>query len=1268
MSAKDISRYLFQPQKRYSGVRMQQGRVILDSDWNESELIDAEELRRTRLEILCSKGTSNAGFLVGNVIFVTKSLPTEPGANVIPGRETCDFSLEPGSFYLGGLRFEVVPGIEERFLGQTDWLQMDSRLDALPERPTVAELTNADGSFSERHDLVYLRGWEQCVTAVEDSELRERALGGPDTSVRIRRMRRAEVLAGVPACCAEAFAALKTELVTPPQGDGITHTFDDTDCGLNSAARLTVTPGDEGITDDPCKPQVTAGFLGAENQAIRVQLTAANRFIWGYDNASPFYRVQVLSHEGQLIKIKFLSLPPDQASQALKGQAVEILPWSAILPNQEKISELQGHLATVSTSYDPEDGTLTLATPVPQQWLDWMDGHPEYLSERDPVGRKKYFYLRLWTGGSGDDATPDHEFTPGNSEALQGTGLRVMFSDHGLAGDYWIIAARPNTPDIVVPWELMKAAPPAGPHYFFAPLALIRWSVDTRPDQSPEIIPTVQDCRARFRPLCEVGECTTVTVGDGRSTRGDFDSIEAAIAYLPDSGGQVQLLAGVHQANVRIVGRHNIVIRGCGKQTQVIPGDSNRAGSVFHIIDSQCITLEHMDLAILEGTAITLEGSELDRLREIEICHNRILAYREAIRVVRGVEVNIHHNRIRMLDKQGAGVAIAAWAEDSLIERNDIGVVPAEQVPPPEDPGGETPDPADPCADPVLVYASRLSFIGYFNRLFGLVIRLLLVEPFKAQGGIQIAAASERIKVLENKIHGGAGNGITLGGALESAPVVLESAEEPEHFIDHTSGQIWGEVTDPPVSGITLAFVRTDGTGPVLTGGTDSGGMFLLDAEPARYSVSVTTPGLRLEKLATQSNGEFGLFHKLSVVEEETGRDALLAFIYEIEIDHNEIARMGLSGIGIPRGDPPKPVLSTHTAAANKSQALARILSLLGNPVVNLGIHSNTIHDCLLNPFDNQPGSEARTRGLGGVSLGFCESVTISHNRIERNGTRHINPVCGIFIAFGEKLEIYHNRVSDNGPFDPGVNLDPESGRRGGIIVTAAAFGIDDLILNPDRGFDTGRYAVRIHDNIVQQPVGQALRVFAFGPVSVGGNRLNTDITGPEALERLAGAVLILNAGDGRRLPAGLTLFDSNQTRLGPGGESFTAQLIWALDDLGYDANQCNALTNGIAIGNTASFFLNTFLLAPTLRATNSRFKEPTGKGESAFAISLLSRSTLLNNTNNNQGDHCIFAVNTLAGRPANATGNQTLDDRLCPPLNNNIRPRAARFAVVSSI
>ena len=41
-------------------------------------------------------------------------------------------------------------------------------------------------------DLVYLHGWHQAVTSVEDQEFRERALGGPDTTTRWRRTRRLE--------------------------------------------------------------------------------------------------------------------------------------------------------------------------------------------------------------------------------------------------------------------------------------------------------------------------------------------------------------------------------------------------------------------------------------------------------------------------------------------------------------------------------------------------------------------------------------------------------------------------------------------------------------------------------------------------------------------------------------------------------------------------------------------------------------------------------------------------------------------------------------------------------------------------------------------------------------------------------------------------------------------------------------------------------------------------------------------------------------------
>src|SRR5262249_42065676 len=135
MSAKDISRFLFQPQKHYSSVRMQQGRVILDSDWNESERIDDEEMRRTLVDVICAKGTSNGGFLVGRPSDV---VITPPGGNPV---STYDFTFQNGSFYLGGLRFESqTEGAPETFLGQADWLQIDAIADNLPVRPQPHDL------------------------------------------------------------------------------------------------------------------------------------------------------------------------------------------------------------------------------------------------------------------------------------------------------------------------------------------------------------------------------------------------------------------------------------------------------------------------------------------------------------------------------------------------------------------------------------------------------------------------------------------------------------------------------------------------------------------------------------------------------------------------------------------------------------------------------------------------------------------------------------------------------------------------------------------------------------------------------------------------------------------------------------------------------------------------------------------------------------------------------------------------------------------------
>jgi hypothetical protein len=1295
MTTEDISRFLFQPRKRYSGVRMQQGRVLLDSDWNENERIDSEEARRTLLDIVCAKGSSNQGFLVLEPI-------DAPAAVTLPDQtsvQSYNFSWANGSFYLGGFRFETETeeNEPERFLQQQDWLQIDASASNLPLLPSLT-------GTQVRHDLVYLRGWEQCVTAVEDSELRERALGGPDSSIRNRLTRRVEVLTDVQGSCAEAFSTLQQVLSAPIAPDtGSPHRFDASSCELHSKARLTVAPDPNGITDDPCKPAVASGYLGADNQTIRVQLTATDRFIWGYDNASPLYRVQVTNipgvPNGEGRKIKFLTLPRDQMAHPLAGQAVEIIPWGSILPNQEKVAEFQGQLFTLATSYDPEDNSLTLAQSVPQTWLDWLSSHSQSGSDRDSSDKRQYLYLRLWTGGSGDASLPDRNFTPGTPVPLTGTGLSVTFSEYGLPGDFWVIAARPNTPDIVVPWDLLDRALPTGPRFFFAPLALIRWSLDA----TGELQASVQDCRETFQPLCQSRGCCTVTVGDGRTSRGDFDSIEAAIQYLPNSGGKICLLPGLHEANVRIQARRNIEIEGCGKQTYVIPRKGDRTSPIFRMIDSDCITLLRMNLISLGGTAIVLEGTEIGTLKAIEIGHSRIIAFQAAIQVKRGLDLHIHDNKIRILDKAGAGVAIYLAAEDSLIERNDIGVIPAEKTPPPDNPDGEEPpDPIDPCADIEIIYTNILTFVAYINLIWTIPLPFFPTKPFQALGGIQIAGGSERIKVWENTIIGGAGNGIALGTSiaafldeLEEGPEEGEEERQIELPFSIQGGQVL--LGETGLAGITVQF-RQIGSSLIILRKTGTDGFFTEGLDAGSYQVEILDPGYKIVRLRyiPIDNNEFNTL-QINVVQEDIDLGDLLAFIYEVQIDRNEISRMGLSGIGLPRVEVPDSL--PQTAITRLVLVFARLLAILGNPIIGLEIRENHIFNCFQTPLNEVLRNEIRNRGLGGISLGLCANLTIDCNRIETNGTSYITPVCGIFIFYAEQVEIHHNCIYDNGPLTNAT--DPlDLGKRGGIVLGASSFPLLSRLTTvlkdnqsvTDISVLLGRAAAQVHNNQVNQPAGRALTILALGPLSIANNHFNSERSGPEILETLVGAVLIINVGGLNRpgtpgiggtiaatgaiagttlgaanlatfprnasaeflFPSGNTLFNSNQTRSGNPNESLSSQLIFSVDDIGFDGNQSDHL-GGLRLSDTVIIAVNTVLWATTLRANGSRFKEILDFGQrSSLRFSLLTLSTLMNNTTNNQGDHCILAngvnaLNPIASGPLVTNGNQVLDTRLCP-------------------
>jgi beta-lactam-binding protein with PASTA domain len=1255
MPTADFSRHLFQPEKRYVGAFLQQGRVLTDEDLNAHRRLDAEDERLTFRDIICARGTPNRGFRIGGLT----STPVEGLARI-------NFEAAPGSYYLGGLRFTILENQSETFLRQGDWLQIDVDPALLPSGPIPADLRDG-GNPLERHDLVYLRAWEQNVTATEDSELLERALGGPDTSVYRRRMRRLELLTNVPGECESAFNKLIDSLTAPLRGDttGVAHQFDAPNCELRSKARLTVGFSGPGPSSDLCKPSVTHGYLGAENQAIRVQLTATNRFIWGYDNASPLYRVQVARENG-LNRVEFLTLPRDEFAQPQTGQAVEILPWGAILPNGEKVSELSGHLTTVEAGYDPDTRTIQISQAVPGDWVDWLDApeHAGYLSGRDAAGDRKYFYLRLWTGGSGDANAPDFQFTPGTPVKLSGTGLDVTFNNFGLPGDYWVIAARPNTPDVVVPWNLLDKAAPVGPRWLFGGLALIRWRL-----VGQEVAGEIIDCRTRFRPLCDQRGCCTFLVGDGETSHGTFDSLQEAMDQLPDQGGRICLLPGVHVGNVKIAGRRNVRIEGCDEQTLLLPGLAERERPVFTIVDSTSVTIEHLTVANLGGIAFQLAQTRGKILSEITIAHNEIIAFLNAVQVRGGSSINIYGNRLRMLDRAGAGEAIVIFANDSVIERNDIGVKPA----PPEEPSepGQPPsdetDPEDPCADLEQIYTNRSLLIAKIKSHFAAFLpdffaRLFASPPFRALGGIRITAGAEKVKVASNRITGGAGNGITLGGPPPNTEEI-PAPDEPVFVIRNAVDSIYARVTTAgaAVKGVSLRFTRTEGVATSVSAVTDSSGHLLERAAAGSYRVSMLSPGHRVASVSTQDLGDAGFLHNIVFEPDIPPLNLKLGFIYDTVIKDNEITGMGLSGIG----NPLESGLSLPSTVNTNPAAVVRPAPS-GNLVLGATISGNTISSCLLNPFDDDLRTLTQFRGLGGISLGLTSGLLIAENIIEANGRNQLDPVCGIFVGIGDQLEIHRNQIVDNGAINPNIKLEPRAGMRGGIVagVSVRVFPVAGRL-----GFFRD-YAARIHDNLVRHPVGHALLLGGIGQMSIEANRFHSLSNLREGAGRLFGTALVLNLGTGQQLLSGCTNFNNNQLVAGPDLQSLTTAGIFTADDLGFTSNQVEAQTSGIVVpfqGAILTFLINAFLLGRTLRAGDSRFKEPVARtepdtGQFNFMVSLLSLATTLNNTVNNQGDHCIFAFSAAGNTRLRELLNQVLDIRLCARIQTALQRPVSAF------
>lgn len=237
----DYSRLTFDPARNFSAVLMQQGRVSLDSDWNEqADLIN----RRLRAAIIDTFGRLH-----------------------VASPEAFAISLGPGGLMIGRGRMYVDGLIAENHgAGRLVW---DPVLDELRGAEPVAYLQQPylldppPVPSSGGVHLVYLDVWQREVTAIDDPSLTDPAIGA-DTATRLQTVWQVRVLGDARATAGNPF-----EMVAGFAPSG---------------GRLTIETG-------------PAGYTGPENRLYRVEIHDGGdpgeaTFKWSRENATVAARVR----------------------------------------------------------------------------------------------------------------------------------------------------------------------------------------------------------------------------------------------------------------------------------------------------------------------------------------------------------------------------------------------------------------------------------------------------------------------------------------------------------------------------------------------------------------------------------------------------------------------------------------------------------------------------------------------------------------------------------------------------------------------------------------------------------------------------------------------------------------------------------------------------------------------------------------------------------------------------------------------------------------
>ena len=440
----DFTRQTFRGGNHYRGVLQQQGRVQLDADFNEQVLLQAHLDRLVGADTIGPHGApeGNPGMAI------VQADGTAPQGPVRPE----DLRISRGHYYVDGILCENDAPVP---------------LGAQPNLPGV-ELPTAPGDYT-----AYLDVWHEHVTALEAAEVREVALGGPDTATRMRTLWQVKIRP------AQDPLPLRAD---PPK----------------LAARAEAPEGDE----DPCDFRSGRGYQRLENQLYRVEIVGAGaKFVWSRENGSVTTRPVKI--DGNVLTVE--SAGRDDRLSFGKG-------WVEVTNTARSRRGETGYFAKIKS---------IMGTDVT---VEWSAGPP-------PAGELGAWDLGAGDLGAGDlgagavvrrwesDALP---VRPGTWQKLE-SGVEIQFKDGSFrVGDYWQIPARTanlegRTPvlklagDVDWPREdgVPVFEPPAGIEHAYADIAGLVLAGGAW---------TVTDRRPVFKPLTGITDEITIGYagGDGQ--------------------------------------------------------------------------------------------------------------------------------------------------------------------------------------------------------------------------------------------------------------------------------------------------------------------------------------------------------------------------------------------------------------------------------------------------------------------------------------------------------------------------------------------------------------------------------------------------------------------------------------------------------------------------------------------------------------------------------------------------------------------------------